>query len=139
MPNVTNKAYYGQAGEVVINGDTHFGVTAISLVPTTPEEVVPDVSGDVQVLTGVPTWRLGITVHQDHITDGSLSRKSPEWAGEVIPVEYTPQAAGEGRTVNVRWKDIDFGGDTGRRSATLDLGVIGQPVIVPPVEPDPEE
>lgn len=132
MPNVTNKAYYGQAGTLVLDGTTYFGVTAFGLVPTTPKETVVDISGDVQVFTGVPIWVANITFHQDHITDGSLSRKSPSMAGNVISFEYTPQSGGEGRSGNIRWEDVAFGGDTGRHSVSQPLGVVGQPTVVPP-------
>lgn len=131
MPNVTNKAYYGQSGTLVIDGDNHFGVNGFTLTPTTPEEQITDITGDVQVLTGVPTWRAAADFNQDHITDGSLSRKSPELAGTVVECTYTPQDGGEGRTVNVRWKDVMFGGANGRQNATIDVAVIGQPTVVP--------
>lgn len=132
MPNVTNKAYVGQAGTLILDGDTHFGVTAFSLVPTTPREQVVDISGDVQVFVGVPTWIANITFHQDHITTGSISRKSPTWAGEIIPFTYTPQNGGEGRSGNLRWEDVTFGGDTARHSVTQAVAVVGQPSIVAP-------
>ncbi|MFS6529706.1 hypothetical protein V8Z69_07510 [Microbacterium aurugineum] len=134
MPNITNKAYVGQAGTIVLNGDTHFGVTAFGLTPTTPREQVVDISGDVQVFTGKPTWLANVAFHQDHITDGSLSRKSPEWAGTVIPFTYTPQDGGEGREGNLRWEDVPFGGDTARHSVSQAFGVVGQPTIIAPAE-----
>lgn len=136
MPPVRNLAYYGQAGVVTIDGDEHFGVNAITLTPTSPEESITDVSGDVQILTGVPVWRCAMDFNQDHITDGSLSRKSPELAGTVVACSYTPQDGGEGRSFNVRWKDIVFGGSNGRQTATPDFGVIGQPVVIPPADPE---
>lgn len=131
MPNVTNEAYFGTTGTLVIDGDTHFGVTAFTLTPTTPEEQVLDISGDVQSLSGVPTWRAGFVFHDDNVTTGSLSRKSPTLAGTVVPFSYTPQDGGEGRSGNIKWLDVPFGGDTGRRSVTADMPVIGQPAIVP--------
>jgi hypothetical protein len=133
MPNVTNKAYIGQAGTLILDGDTQFGVTAFSLVPTTPREQVVDISGDVQVMTGAPTWLANITFHQDHITDGSLSRKSPTMAGTVIAFTYTPQDGGEGRSGNLRWEDVPFGGDTARHSVSQAFGVVGQPAVIAPV------
>lgn len=132
MPNITNKAYIGQAGTIVLDGDTQFGVTAFGLVPTTPRETVVDISGDVQIFTGKPTWVANIEFHQDHITDGSLSRKSPVMAGNVIPFTYTPQDGGEGRSGNIRWEDVPFGGNTGRHSVFQGLGVVGQPTVIPP-------
>lgn len=134
MPNVTNKAYIGQSGTIVIDGDTHYGVTSFTLTPTTPEEQIPDISGDVQSIVGKPTWRANIVFHQDHITDGSLSRKSPTLAGNVVPFEYTPQDGGEGRSGNLRWLDVPFGGDTARHSVTVDFPVIGQPAIIEPLD-----
>lgn len=131
MPNVTNKAYFGTTGELIIDGDTHFGVTSFTLTPTTPEEQVTDIAGDVQSFSGVATWRAGIVFHQDHITTDSLSRQSPVWAGTVVPFTYTPQDGGEGRSGNIRWLDVPFGGDTARHSVTADLPVVGQPAIVP--------
>lgn len=131
MPNVTNKAYFGTTGVLIIDGDTHFGVTSFTLTPTTPEEQVADISGDVQSFSGVPTWRAGIVFHQDHITTDSLSRQSPVWAGTVVPFTYTPQNGGEGRSGNIRWLDVLFGGDTARHSVTTDQPVVGQPAIVP--------
>lgn len=138
MSNVTNKAYLGKAGTLILDGDTQFGVTAFSLVPTTPREVVPDISGDVQVLTGTPSWVAQIEFHQDHKTDGSLSRKSADMAGNVIPFTYTPDAGGEGRSGNIRWEDVTFGGGTGRHSVSTGFGVVGQPDIVEaaPVAPE---
>lgn len=132
MPNVTNTAYYGKTGVLVIDGDTHFGVNAFTLTPTTPEEQITDISGDVQVLTGESTWRCAIDWNQDHVTADSLSRVSPILAGTIVAITYTPQTGGEGRTVNVRWKDAPFGGTNARHTAALDLGVIGQPVVVAP-------
>lgn len=134
MSNVTNKAYIGQAGELILDGDTHFGVTQFELVPTTPREQVVDISGDVQVLTGKPAWVANIEFHQDHITDGSLSRKSPEMAGNVIPFSYKPQDGGEGRSGNLRWEDVRFGGNTSRHTVQQGLGVVGQPTIIAPAE-----
>lgn len=133
MPNVKNTAYHGDTGSVVINADTHLGVTSIVITPTYPEEQVPDIGGDVQSIQGTPTHRVAVEFHQDHITDGSLSRISTELAGTIVPITYTPQAGGEGRTLNVRMKAAPFGGGTARHAGTLDLAVIGQPVVVPPV------
>lgn len=130
MSNVTNKAYIGKAGTLILDGDTQFGVTAFSLVPTTPREVIPDIGGDVQVISGTPSWVANIEFHQDHKTDGSLSRKSADMAGTVIPFTYTPDAGGEGRTGNIRWEDVTFGGGTGRHSVSTGFGVVGQPQIV---------
>lgn len=138
MSNVTNKAYIGQAGTIILDGDTHFGVTAFDLTPTTPRETVVDISGDVQVFTGVPTWVANIAFHQDHITSGSLSRKSREMAGNVIPFEYTPQNGGEGRSGNIRWEDVKFGGDTARHSVSQPFGVVGQPGVIEAAPVDPE-
>lgn len=131
MANVTNQAYTGTAGTLVIDGDTHFGVTSFALTPTTAEELVMDITGDVQSIAGKPTWRAGITFHQDHISDGSLSRKSPELAGTVVPFTYTPQDGGEGRSGNMRWLDVPFGGDTARHQVQADFPVVGQPSVVP--------
>lgn len=132
MPNVTNKAYLGQSGTLVLDGDTQFGVTAFSLVPTTPREQVTDIAGDVQTFVGKPTWVANITFHQDHVTDGSLSRKSPVMAGNVIEFAYTPQDGGEGRSGNIRWEDVTFGGDTARHSVSQPFGVVGQPAVIQP-------
>lgn len=132
MPNVTNKAYLGQAGTIILNGDTHYGVTSFGLTPTTPEEQIVDISGDVQSLTGAPTWVADIAFHQDHITDGSLSRQSPEWAGTIVTFEYTPQDGGEGRSGNIRWKNVPFGGDTTRHGVQQGFNVIGQPTVIAP-------
>lgn len=134
MANVTNKAYTGTTGTLIIDGDTHFGVTSFTLTPTTPEEQVIDISGDVQSLAGVPTWRAEIVFHQDHITTDSLSRQSPTLAGTVVPFTYIPQDGGEGRSGNMRWLDVPFGGDTSRHSVTADFPVIGQPSVVEPDE-----
>lgn len=132
MPNKTNQAYFGTTGTLILNGDTHFGVNSFVLTPTTPEEQVTDISGDVQTLTGTPAWRAGINFNQDHKTDGSLSRSSAEWAGTVIPFTYTPQDGGEGRSGNLKWKDVVFGGDTGRHTVDQDVALIGQPVVIAP-------
>lgn len=132
MSNVTNKAYYGQSGTLVLDGDTHFGVTAFTLTPTTPTEQVVDISGDVQSFAGVATWAAAITFHQDHITADSISRQSAEWAGTVIPFTYTPQDGGEGRSGNLRWVDVPFGGDTARHSVQTSVNVVGQPTVVAP-------
>jgi len=131
MANVTNKAYYGQSGTLVIDGDTHFGVTSFTLTPTTPEEQIVDISGDIQSFVGTPVWRAQIAFHQDHITTDSLSRQSPALAGTVVPFTYTPQDGGEGRSGNMRWLDVPFGGDTTRHAVTADFPVVGQPSIVP--------
>jgi hypothetical protein len=131
MPNVTNQAYLGTTGTLVIDGDTHFGVTSFKLVPTNVEEQVEDISGDVQSFAGTTKWRAQSEFHQDHITDGSLSRKSMELAGTVVPFEYTPQDGGEGRSGNMRWLHTDFGGGTDRHAVQADFPVIGQPAVVP--------
>lgn len=132
MPNVKNAAYHGNTGTVIIDGDTHLGVTSFLLTPNTPEEMVPDIGGDVQVITGTPSWVATIDWNQDHKTADSLSRASAALAGTVVPITYTPQSGGEGRTINVRWKHAPFGGGTARHTAQLALGVIGQPVVVAP-------
>lgn len=132
MANVTNKAYYGQSGTLILDGDTHFGVTSFALTPTTPTEQVPDISGDVQSLAGVAAWTADITFHQDHVTADSISRQSPTWAGNVIPFTYTPEGGGEGRSGNIRWVDVPFGGDTNRHSAQVSMNVVGQPTVIPP-------
>lgn len=131
MPNVTNQAYFGTTGTLIIDGDTHFGVNSFTLTPTTPEEQITDISGDVQSLAGVPTWRAGIVFNQDHITSDSLSRQSPALAGTVVPFTYTPQDGGEGRSGNMKWLDVPFGGPTTRHEVTADMPVIGQPAVVP--------
>lgn len=132
MANVTNKAYYGQSGTLVLDDDTHYGVTSFTLTPTTPTEQVVDISGDVQSFSGVPTWVAAIVFHQDHITTDSISRQSPVWAGEVIPFTYTPQDGGEGRSGNIRWVDVPFGGDTARHQVSVSQNVVGQPTILAP-------
>ena len=132
MANITNKAYYGQSGTLTLDGDTHFGVTAFTLTPTTPTEQVVDISGDVQAFAGAPTWVAAITAHQDHITADSISRQSPVWAGNVIPFTYTPEDGGEGRSGNLRWVDVPFGGDTARHQLQLQMNVVGQPTIIAP-------
>lgn len=131
MANVTNKAYYGKSGTLVLDGDTHFGVTSFMLTPSHQEEQVVDISGDVQSTQSKPTWRAGVEFHQDHITDGSLSKKSRDKDGDVIPFTYTPDEGGDTATGNIRMKASVFGGGTGRHSGTLDLAVIGQPEFTP--------
>lgn len=131
MANITNKAYLGKTGTLTLDGDTHFGVTRFELVPTTAEEQIPDISGDVQSIVGVVTWRANIEFHQDHITTDSISRQSPVWAGTVVPFTYEPQDGGEGRSGNLRWKDVPFGGATDRHGVQTDVPVVGQPTIVP--------
>lgn len=132
MPNVTNKAYFGTTGTLIIDGDTQFGVNSFTLTPTTPEEQITDISGDVQSLSGKPSWRAGIDFNQDHVTDDSLSRKSATMAGTVVPFVYTPQDGGEGRSGNMRWLDVPFGGNNARHSVSQDMPVVGQPAVVAP-------
>lgn len=134
MANVTNKAYVGQSGTLSIGEDTHFGVTAFELIPTTPSEQVVDISGDVQAFVGKPTWVANATFHQDHTTAESLSRQSHDLAGEVVEFTFTPQEDGETATGALRWVEVPFGGDTGRRSVQASFGVIGQPTFTPPAE-----
>lgn len=129
---VKNAAYYGTTGTVTVDGDEHFGVTSCALVPTTTKEQVPDISGDVQALTSVPMWQLQLTAHQDHVTAGALVRESVGWHGTEKDVVYVPQNGGDSIAVTVVWEAAQLGGDTGRRSFTLNLGVVGQPAITPP-------
>jgi hypothetical protein len=131
MAIVKNLAYYGNTGTILIDGDTHVGVTSFVLTPTTPEEQVADIGGDVQAMTGVPTWRAAVEFHQDHTTADSLSKVSATLAGTVVPIVYTPQSGGAGRSVNVRMKHAAIGGGTARHVGNLDLAVIGQPVATP--------
>lgn len=131
MATVKNRAYYGRTGSVLLDGDTHAGVTSFQLVPTTPTESVADIGGDVQVFTGVPTWLANIEFHQDHKTVDSISKQSPAWAaGEPIPFIYTPDDGGEGRSGLLRWIDVPFGGGTTRHSVSTGIPVVGQPTIV---------
>lgn len=132
MANITNKGYYGKSGTVILDGDTHFGVTSFALTPSHQEEQVADISGDTQSFQSKPTWRAAAEFHQDHATDGSLSKMSREKDGEVIPFSYTPDDGGDVATGNLRMKASVFGGGTSRHSATLDLGVVGQPTFTAP-------
>jgi len=132
MANVTNQAYYGQAGVLTIGDDTHFGVTTFELVPTTPTEQVVDISGDVQTFTGVPTWVANVVFHQDHVTADSLSRQSHALAGTVVPFTYEPQDGGETASGNLRWVEVPFGGGTGRREVSASFNHVGQPTFTPP-------
>lgn len=132
MATIKNAAYFGTSGEIVIDGDEHFGVTSCALVPNATDESVQDISGDVQGFVADAIWRLQLTFHQDHVTSGALSRQSIAWHGLPKTVEYTPQNGGDKLTVEVVWKAATVGGDTGRRSATLDLPVNGQPVVAAP-------
>lgn len=131
MPDVRNAAYFGTTGTITIDGDNHFGVTSCALVPTASSESVIDITGDVQSFVGDNVWELQITFHQDHKTSGALSRQSIAWHGQEKTVAYTPQDGGDTLTATVRWKAAQVGGDTGRRSASLNLGVNGQPTITP--------
>lgn len=132
MPDIRNAAYYGTTGSLVVEGDEHFGVTSCALIPTSPSESVVDISGDVQAFVGDNTWELQLTFHQDWKTTGSLSKRAIEWHGQTKDVEYTPQDGGDSIAVTVRFRAAQVGGDTGRHSATLALGVIGQPEFTAP-------
>lgn len=132
MANITNQAYVGNAGELTLDTDTHFGVTSFTLTPTTFEEQVPDIAGDIQSIVGATTWVADIEFNQDHVTDGSISNISDERAGEVIPFSYTPKDGGRGKSGNLRMKPSVFGGGTGRHTATLSLNVVGTPATVEP-------
>jgi len=132
MADIRNAAYFGTTGTFTVDGDSHFGVTSCALIPTAPSESVVDIGGDVQSFVGENVWELQITFHQDHKTAGALSRQSIAWHGMTKPITYVPQDGGDSIAVNVRFKAAQIGGDTGRRSASLNLGVIGQPVITPP-------
>ncbi len=132
MSNVTNKAYVGQAGTIVLDGDTQFGVTAFGLVPTTPRETVVDISGDVQIFTGKPTWVANIEFHRTTSRTARCRGSRPSWP-ETSSRSPTPRRMAErGRSGNIRWEDVPFGGNTGRHSVSQGLGVVGQPSIIPP-------
>jgi len=131
MANVVNAAYFGTTGTLVLDGDTHLGVSSFVLTPTTAEATVPDIGGDVQVVVGNTTWRAAIVFNQDHKTTDSLSKQSPTWHGTAVPFTYTPASGGEGRSGEIRWKHVPFGGDTGHHTVSADFGVIGQPSVVP--------
>ncbi|MFN3948013.1 hypothetical protein [Microbacterium sp.] len=132
MPSVRNAAYYGTTGSLLVDGTEHFGVTSCALVPTATAESVMDISGDVQANVSANMWELQITFHQDWKTTGSLSKRSIEWHGMEKPIVYTPQDGGDSIAATVRFRAAQVGGDTGRHSATLALGVNGQPTFTPP-------
>lgn len=131
MPDIRNAVYRGTTGTFTIDGDKHYGVTSCALVPTSTDEAVVDISGDVQGSVDVPTWRLQIEFHQDHKTAGALSRESIARHGEVVPITYQPQNGGDTLAIDVIMKAATVGGNTGRRSSTLDLPCEGQPDITP--------
>ncbi|MDJ1115387.1 hypothetical protein [Microbacterium dauci] len=133
MATIRNAAYFGTTGTLTVDDDEHYGVTSCALIPTAPSESVIDISGDIQSFVGDNAWELQIAFHQDWKTAGSLSKRAIEWHGQTKDIVYTPQDGGDAIAATVRFKAAQVGGDTGRHSATLNLGVIGQPTFTAPV------
>lgn len=129
MADAPNVATYNKSGVITIEEDNFTkGVSSFALVPTTPTAQHTDVGGGVQSLTGVPTWQLQMTFAQDWASEGSLSKKSIEWAGQTKQIEFVPQTGAEIITVEVVFQPSQIGGAaSGINTATLNLGVNGQP------------
>jgi len=134
MADAPNVATYNKSGTIKIGSDNFTkGVNSFALVPTTPTAQHTDIGGGVQSLVGVPTWQLQITFAQDWASAGSLSRKSIEWAGTSKTIEFTPQTGAELITVDVVFQPSQIGGAAGGiNTATLNLGVNGQPAFTTP-------
>ncbi|ALJ20318.1 hypothetical protein [Microbacterium sp. No. 7] len=137
MPTITNVAYIQKAGTITIASDDYTsGVSSFALVPTTPTAKHVDIGGGVQQFAGTPEWVAQITFAQDWTTAASLSKKSIEWAGQTKTLVYTPQTGAAPVTVTVTFQPSQIGGGAGSvPTATLNLGVTGQPIFGTPEEP----
>lgn len=132
MPTIKNAAYYNSAGAVVIDGNIHQGISNFQLIPDTPSEQHVDIGGDVQTVTGTPTWRCEFDFPQDFVTAGSLSLKSIDWAGLLKQISYVPGDGAVGFTVGVIFQPATIGGAARSiPTAKLSLPVVGQPIQVP--------
>lgn len=132
MPNIKNAAYYQAQGAIVIDGDTHTGISNFTLTPTPATAQHVDVGGDVQSVAGPPSWKCEFEFPQDFITPGSLSRKSLEWAGLEKVISFVPAYGGVGFTVSVIFQPATIGGAARTiPTSRLSLDCNGQPVVIP--------
>ncbi|KXC05771.1 hypothetical protein [Microbacterium hominis] len=129
MTDAPNVATYNKSGTIKIGADNYTkGVDSFALVPTTPTAQHTDIGGGVQSVVGIPTWVCQMSFAQDWASEGSLSQKSIEWAGQTKTIEFTPQTGAEVVTVEVVFQPSQIGGAAGGiNKATLNLGVNGQP------------
>lgn len=132
MVTIANAAYFGTKGTLTVGTDNYTaGVLSCALVPTTPKAKVTDIGGGVQSFVGAPEWDLVITFAQDWVTALSLSKQSIAWHGTVKTFSYTPEGGGSVLSGSVRWEAAQAGGAAKtNHTATLTMGMVGQPTIV---------
>lgn len=134
MTTVPNVAYIGATGTLTCEADDYTAaVTSFALTPTADKASVTDIGGGVQQFAGPAAWVAGITYNQDWTTTNSLSQKLIEWHGQRKTFTYTPEDGGLGWSFSAVCEAGVIGGASKAvHQATVNLGVIDQPLAVPP-------
>ena len=136
MTAIITKPYVFKDGTIKIDADNYeSAVSSFQLTPATQtltfQAVTP--SGAFTDST-TPTWVAAIGYAQDWETAGSLSQYLMDHAGETKTLIFEPKAGGTRFTQDVTIAPGPIGGAGNTvQVATVNLGVIGQPVRTPAV------